>query len=93
MHWNKLEWFDPKSTQKIVKYFLVSSKNVYIGKNDRTAQFVCRSKLKELDIGYFYKRKQMNEGMEAEMTKMDLTPDHLADSKYEGADEAIPIHI
>ena len=28
--------------------------------------------------------------MEAEMTK---TPDHLEDSKDEGADEAIPIHI
>ena len=35
----------------------------------------------------------MNEEMEAEMTKMDLTPDHLEDSKDEGADEAIPIHI
>ena len=27
------------------------------------------------------------------MTKMDLTPDHLADSEDEGVDEAIPIHI
>ena len=35
----------------------------------------------------------MNEEMEAEMTKMDLTPDHLADSENEGVDEAIPIHI
>ena len=35
----------------------------------------------------------MNEEMEAEMTKMDLTPDHLAYSKDEGADEAIPIHF
>ena len=35
----------------------------------------------------------MNEEMEAEMTKMDLTPDHLSNSEDEGADEAIPIHI
>ena len=35
----------------------------------------------------------MNEEMEAEMTKMDLTPDHLADPEDEGADEVIPIHI
>ena len=31
--------------------------------------------------------------MEAEITKMDLTPDHLLDSKDEVADEPIPIHI
>ena len=31
--------------------------------------------------------------MEIEMTKMDLTPDHLEDSEDEGADEVIPIHI
>ena len=27
------------------------------------------------------------------MNKMDLTPDHLADSEDKGVDEAIPIHI
>ena len=31
--------------------------------------------------------------MEAEMTKMDLTPDHLTDSEDEVADEDIPSHI
>ena len=31
--------------------------------------------------------------MEAEIIKINFTPDHLADSKDEGADEAIPIHI
>ena len=35
----------------------------------------------------------MIEEMKSEVTKMDLTPDYLADSKNEGADEAIPIHI
>ena len=35
----------------------------------------------------------MNKEMEAEMTKMDLTPDHLADTKDEGVDKEIPIHI
>ena len=35
----------------------------------------------------------MNEEMEAGMTKMDLTPDHLEDSEYEGVNEAIPINI
>ena len=31
--------------------------------------------------------------VEAEMTKMDLTPDHLADSEDEVFNEAIPINI
>ena len=35
----------------------------------------------------------MNEEMEAEMTKMDSIPDHLADSEDEGADEAVPVDI
>ena len=35
----------------------------------------------------------MNAEMEAEMNKFDVTPYHLLDSKYEGAYEAIPIHI
>ena len=86
LHLNNLEWFNPKSTSKRVKPFSVPSKEFYISKNDRTAHFVGCSQLKELDIDYFYKRKQMNEEMEAEMVKMDLTPDHLADSKDEGAD-------
>ena len=61
LHWNKLEWVDPKSTPKIVKPFSVSSKKFYISKNDRKAHFVGHSRLKELDIDDFYERKQMNE--------------------------------
>ena len=60
-HWNKIEWVDPKSTSKILKPFSVSSKKLYISKNDRTAHFVGHSQLKELDIDDFYKRKHMNE--------------------------------
>ena len=44
LHWNKLEWVDPKSNPKIVKPFSVSSKNN--SKSDRAAHFVGRSKLK-----------------------------------------------
>ena len=56
LHWNKLEWVDPKSTPKIVKPISVSSKKFYMSKNDRTAHFVGHYKLKELDIDDFYKR-------------------------------------
>ena len=70
-HWNKLEWVDPKSTPKRVKPFSVSSKKLYMSRNDRTSHFVGHYRLKELDIDDFYKRKQMNEEMEAELTEMD----------------------
>ena len=61
LHWKKLEWVDPKSNPKIVKLFSVSSKTFYISKSDRKDNFVGNSRLKELDIDDFYKRKQMNE--------------------------------
>ena len=67
-----LEWVYPKSTPKRVKPFSFSSKTFYIHNNDRTAHFVGRSKLKPLDIVYFYKRKQTNENMEAEMKEIDV---------------------
>ena len=54
LHWNMLEWVDPKSTPKRVKSFSVSSKKFYINNNDRTAHFVGNSKLTTLDIVDFY---------------------------------------
>ena len=46
LHWNKLEWVDPKPTPKRVKHYSVSSKELYISNNDRTAHFVGHSRLK-----------------------------------------------
>ena len=40
LHWNKLEYFDPKSTPKTIKPYSVSSNKLYISNNDRTANFV-----------------------------------------------------
>ena len=37
LHWNMLEWVDPKSTPKRVKPFSVSSNFFFINNNDRTA--------------------------------------------------------
>ena len=93
MHCNKLEWVDPKSTSKRVKPYSVSSKKLYISNNDRTAHFVGHSKLKELDIDNFYKRKQMNEEMEAEMNEIDVKHGKKAYSEDANVDEAIPIQI
>ena len=93
LHWNNLEWVDPKYTPKRVKPFSVSSKKLYISKNDRKAHFVGHYRLKELDIDDCYYRKQMNEEMEAEVMKMDSIPDNLVVSEGESVDEAVPIDI
>ena len=58
LHWNMLEWVDPKSTPKKVKPFSVSSKNFYINNNDRTAHFVGHSKLYPLDLLNFIKENR-----------------------------------
>ena len=71
LHWNMLEWVDPKLKPKRVKPFSVSSKRFYINNNDRTAHFFGHSKLTPLNIVEFYKRKQTNENMETEMREID----------------------
>ena len=88
-----LEWVGPKSTPKRVKPFSVSSKKFYINNNDRTAHFVGRSQLTELDIDDFYERKQTNEEMEAEMNEMDVKHGNKAYSEDANVDEEIPIQI
>ena len=93
LHWNMLECVDSKSTPKIFKPFSVSSKKLYINNNDRTAHFVGHYKLKELDIDYFYKRKQTNEDMESEMKEMDVKQGKKAYSEDANVDEEIPIQI
>ena len=93
LHWKNIERVDPKSNPKIVKPYYVSSKTFYINKSDRTAHFVRHSRLKELDIDDFYKRKQMNEEMESEIIKTDSRPDNLAVSEDASVDEAVPIDI
>ena len=77
LHWNMLEWVDPKTTPKIVKPFSVSSKKFYIIKNDSPAHFVGHSKLTPLDIVYFYERKHTNENMETEMKEMNEKPGEI----------------
>ena len=58
LHWNMIEWVDPKSTPKTVKPFSVSSINFYINNNDRAAHFVGRYKFTPLDIVDFLKENR-----------------------------------
>ena len=88
-----LEWVGPKSTPQRVKPFSVSSKKFYINNNDRTAHFVGRSQLKELDIVDFYKIKHANQNMEAEMKEMGVQRGKKAYIEDDNFDEAIPIQI
>ena len=92
LHWKKLEWVDPKYNPKRVKPFSVSL-IFHISKNDRKDHFVGHSRLKELDIYDFYKRKQTNEEMEYELMKMDSRSDNLAVPEDESVDETVPIDI
>ena len=64
LHWNMLEWVNPKSKTKRVKPFSVSSNKFYNNNNDRTAHFVGHSQLAPLDCVNFYERKDINENME-----------------------------
>ena len=93
LHWNMLEWVDPKTTPKRVKPFSVSSKQFYINNNDRTAHFFGHSKLTPLDIVEFYKRKQTNENMETEMKEMNDKLGKNAFLDEDNLDKAIPIQI
>ena len=47
LHWNKLEWVNPRSLTKRNKPFSVSSKEFNLNKNDRKSRLVSHSALKE----------------------------------------------
>ena len=57
------------------------------------AIWVGHYKLKELDINDSFKRKQINEEMEAELTEMDSKTNHLVVTEEANVDEAIPINL
>ena len=86
MGWSKI---NPQKSYTLLSFF----KRFYINNNDRTAHFVCHSKLKELDIVDFYKIKQTNENTEAEMKEIDVKQGKNAYSEDDNFDEAIPIQV
>ena len=68
---------DPKSNPKIFKPFSVSSKTITLIIVIKQLSLLAVLNKKELDTKDFYKRKHMNEEMEAELTKTDSRPDSL----------------
>ena len=82
-----------KYTNKRDKPYSVSSKKFYLNKNDRMAHWFGQSKLNELDINDFFKRRHMNKSMEDELTEMDSRTDNLAVTEEANVDEAIPIDL
>ena len=65
----------------------------YLNKNDRTAHWIGLFKLKELDINILFKRKQINDAMEAELTEMYSRTDNLEVTEEANVDEAITIDL
>ena len=57
IHWNKLEWVNPKSLIEGKNPFCVSTKNVYLKDNSKTSHWVGYSKLKPLNLEEFYRIK------------------------------------
>ena len=57
IHWNKLEWVNPRNHNEQKIPFSVSSKKFYLKDNNKTAHWVGHAKLKPLDIDYFSKEK------------------------------------
>ena len=93
MHWNKLEWVDPKSTPKRVMAYSVSSKSSRLIIIIEQLILLVILNLKELDVDDFYKCKQTNEEREAEMNEMDVKHGKKAYSDHAKVDEEIPIQI
>ena len=57
IHWNIIEWVNPRSHLKQKIHFCVSSKQLFLKNNNKTAHWVGHSKLKALDTKYFLQEK------------------------------------
>ena len=57
LHWNKLEWVNPRSQIKRNKTYSVSSKK-NLNKVDIKSHWVGHSKLKELDTNNFFEKNR-----------------------------------
>ena len=57
IHWNKLEWVNPRNCNERKNPFLCLLKYIYLKDYNKTANCVGHSKLKPLDTEYFSKDK------------------------------------
>ena len=53
IHWNKLQWVNPRNCNKRKNLHCVSSKKFYMKDNNKTADWFGQAKLKPLDTYYF----------------------------------------
>ena len=60
IHWNKIEWANPRNRIERENPFFVSSKKICLKDNNKTANWVSNSKLKTLDTEGFQKKKIIN---------------------------------
>ena len=53
--WNKLGWINPRNLSEVKNLFCVYSKKFYLKYSNKNSDWFGRSKLKPLDLEYFYK--------------------------------------
>ena len=59
MHWNKLEWFNPRIRIEQNNPLCESSKRICLEDNNKTAHWVGHSELKPLDTMIFLKKNSL----------------------------------
>ena len=65
IHWNKIDWVNPRSCIEVKNPFCVSSKKLCLKDNNKTSHWVGHSKLKTLYLKDFYNRKIIINEIEA----------------------------
>ena len=53
IHWNELEWVNPRSHIEVKNPFFVSYGKLCLKDNNKTAHWICHSKLEPLDLEAF----------------------------------------
>ena len=57
IHWNKIEWINPRNRNEQKNPFCLSSKKFYMKDNNKTAHWFGHAKFKPLDTDGFSKEK------------------------------------
>ena len=77
IHWNKLEWVDPKSHNVNIDHFFTSSHKFYIKDKDMTCNWVGNSKMKPIDADELFNRKEIINELESSLNKNDQTEESV----------------
>ena len=68
IHWNMLEWVNPRSRISIKKLYSISSKKYYIDRYDRRDHWIGHSKLQTLGYSKSFDQKNIIDELEGSLT-------------------------